>query len=131
VPKHHATRNAPVRQKVTRKSVPTFNRGRVENTALSTKGKMPYCELARSEVLTAWPQILEGLIDKAMSGGYQQVKLLLELCDLSSMDPPESKQQHKRELCDALLEGLRLQLPEPERSMAECASRTDRNAGEK
>ena len=131
VPKQHSKRSAPATQKVTRKSAPGFNHGRVENTALSAKGKMHYCELARSEVITAWPRILQGLIDKAMSGGCQQAKLLLELCDLSIADPLPSRQQHQQQLCDALLEGLRLPIPKPKRAMTECSSQNDKDAGEK
>lgn len=72
--------------------------------------KAQYCDLVRAQVLVVWPQILQGLIEKAMSGGYQQTKLLLELCDLAREETVAS-QQSKQQLCDVLLEGLRLSSP--------------------
>lgn len=71
-------------------------------------GRAQYCDLVRSQVLAAWPRILEGLIEKATSGGYQQAKLLLDLCDLTREEPVQSSQVSKQQLCDALLDGLRL-----------------------
>jgi hypothetical protein len=62
----------------------------------------------RSLVLKAWPEIVRGLIEKAVGGGYQQAKLLLELCDFPAQASSWSKQEDKQQLCDALLEGLRL-----------------------
>jgi hypothetical protein len=59
-------------------------------------------------VLKAWPEIVRGLIDKAIGGGYQQAKLLLELCDFPTQASSSSVDEGKQQLCDALLEGWRL-----------------------
>jgi hypothetical protein len=66
-----------------------------------------YRELARSEVLAAWPQILEGLIEKAVGGGYQHTKLLLDLCELAAKER-DSEKHPNEQLCDALLNNLQL-----------------------
>lgn len=66
-----------------------------------------------------------------MSGGYQQAKLLLDLCELDSFESPQSSELNQQQLCDALLEGLRLQSPKPESPMAEDVICRDRNPGEK
>jgi hypothetical protein len=79
---------------------------------MSPEKRIQYCDIARSQVLAAWPKILEGLIEKAMCGGYQQTKLLLDICDLAAMMPLQSDQRPKEQLCDALLD--RLMLPSPE-----------------
>lgn len=75
---------------------------------VSPKSRAQYYDLVRSQVLAAWPQILQGLIEKAVNGGYQQAKLLLDLCDLAREEPVQSNQQSKQQLCDVLLDGLRL-----------------------
>ncbi len=74
---------------------------------ISPNSRGQYCDLVRKQVLAAWPQILQGLIEKARAGGYQQAKLLLDICDLASAEPLQSSQQSKQQLCDALLDGLR------------------------
>jgi hypothetical protein len=79
---------------------------------VSPEKEIQYCDAARSQVLAAWPQILEGLIEKAMCGGYQQTKLLLDLCDLATMKPSQPDPQPREQLCDALLDRLGLSLPE-------------------
>ncbi|MGC1872091.1 MAG: hypothetical protein WA700_14140 [Acidobacteriaceae bacterium] len=67
-----------------------------------------YRELTRTEVLAAWPQILQGLIEKAMGGGYQHTKLLLDLCELAAKVPQEPDESPREQLCDALLNNLQL-----------------------
>jgi hypothetical protein len=71
-----------------------------------------YRELARSKVLAAWPKILQGLIKKAMGGGYQHTKLLLDLCELAAKVPQRSGETSSEQLCDALLNNLQLRPPE-------------------
>jgi len=67
-----------------------------------------HTELTRELVLQAWPEIVRGLIKKAASGGYQQAKLLLDLYEIADKHDSQSNEQHRRQLCDALLEGLGL-----------------------
>ena len=71
-----------------------------------------YRELARSRVLAAWPQILQGLIEKAIGGGIQHTKLLMDLCELATKEPYRSDEDPNEQLCDALLNNLRLRPPE-------------------
>ncbi|MBA3916561.1 MAG: hypothetical protein H0X25_22490 [Acidobacteriales bacterium] len=77
-----------------------------------------YAEQARRLVLEAWPEIVRGLIKKAASGGYQQAKLLLELCDLANADVSTVNEQRRQQLCDALLEGLGLSPDKPDDEVA-------------
>lgn len=65
-----------------------------------------YSELARLLVLASWPAIVQGLITKAVAGGYQQAKLLLDLCALTQVDASNLNDERKQHLCDALLQGL-------------------------
>lgn len=65
-----------------------------------------YAELARQLVLAAWPDIVHGLIEKAASGGYQQAKLLFDVCNLNDPDAGIASEAKRRQLCDVLLEGL-------------------------
>lgn len=67
-----------------------------------------HTERARELVLAEWTAIVRGLIKKAKSGGYQQTKLLLELCEITGTDASQLNEQRKRQLCDALLEGFGL-----------------------
>lgn len=76
-----------------------------------SKVRSNYRELMQSQILAAWPLILQGLIEKAMSGGYQQAKLLLDMCELATMEPQASGVRKEEQLCDALLENLRLEPP--------------------
>jgi hypothetical protein len=62
-------------------------------------------------VLAAWPKILQGLIEKAMGGGYQHTKLLLDLCELAAKEPQLSDESPREQLCDALLNNLQLRPP--------------------
>lgn len=107
--KQRSNRSAPIKQRAIRKRTQTAD-GR--QAKVSPEKRIQYCDVARSQVLAAWPQILEGLIEKAMCGGYQQTKLLLDLCDLAAMRPLQSDQQPREQLCDALLDRLGLPLPE-------------------
>jgi hypothetical protein len=75
---------------------------------MSPQEQAGYRELARAQVLAAWPQILQGLIEKATSGGYQHTKLLLDLCDLATKEALDPSQQAGEQLCDVLLDNLRL-----------------------
>ena len=128
VPEKRSTRKTPARQRVPRKSATGTNKGRssggnlpvTEGAAVS--GKLPVnrklsekenitrqAELARGLVLKSWTAIVQGLIKKAKTGGYQQTKLLLDLCELTNADGSAGNEQRGRQLCDALLEGLGLQ----------------------
>ena len=110
--KQRSNRSAPTKEVAVQKR--TLGRGgwRNTDTKASPNSRDQYCDLVRAQVLVAWPKILEGLIEKAMSGGYQQAKLLLDLCDLAGEEPVQSSQSSKQQLCDALLDGLRLSSPE-------------------
>lgn len=68
-----------------------------------------YCtESARRLVLASWNAIIQGMIEKAMAGGHQQAKFLVDLCSLPDPEATELNEERKRQLCDALLEGLDL-----------------------
>ncbi len=67
-----------------------------------------YALTAKQLVLDAWPDIVQGLIKKAIGGGYQQTKILLDLCHFASKDASHLNEKEKQDLCDALLHGLRL-----------------------
>ena len=67
-----------------------------------------HTETARDLVLEAWPKIVQGLIKKATGGGYQQTKLLLDLCGITGSEVAALDEQRRQQLCDALLEGLGL-----------------------
>jgi hypothetical protein len=75
---------------------------------MSPQGQGGYREFARAQVLAAWPQILQGLIEKATSGGYQHTKLLLDLSDLATREATDRGQDAEEQLCDVLLDNLRL-----------------------
>jgi hypothetical protein len=68
-----------------------------------------YRKFARTQVLAAWPEILKGLIEKAMDGGYQHTKLLLDLSQLATKEPRQPGEHPREQLCDALLDNLTLQ----------------------
>jgi hypothetical protein len=86
--------------------------GQNADTKLVLATQKGYRELTRSKVLAAWPKILQGLIEKATAGGYQHTKLLLDLCELAAKEPPQSDESPNEQLCDALLNNLRLRPPE-------------------
>ncbi len=73
-------------------------------------------------VLEAWPEIIDALVARARSGRYQEIKLLIELCDLGTVDPDQLNDERQRQLCDALMEGLRLTFGPPENPGTEAAS---------
>lgn len=110
--KGRSSRRAPIKKQVTRNKERA--RAGVQNadTKLILETQEGYRELARSAVLAAWPQILQGLIEKAMGGGYQHTKLLLDLCELATKEPHDSDEYPSEQLCDALLNNLRLRPPE-------------------
>jgi hypothetical protein len=112
VSKERSSRRAPIRKQATRKRERTRVDGQNAETKLIGQTQEGYRELARSEVLAAWPQILEGLIEKAMGGGYQHAKLLLDLCELAGKEPHKSDKRPSEQLCDALLNNLQLRPPE-------------------
>jgi hypothetical protein len=109
VSKQRSNRSARIKQRASRKKAPNGDGGQTE---ASQEKRTQYYDVARSQVLAAWPKILEGLIEKAMCGGYQQTKLLLDLCDLAAMRPSQSDRQPKEQLCDVLLDRLGLLSPE-------------------
>jgi hypothetical protein len=108
VSKERSSRRAPIKKQVTQKRERTRVDGQNAETKLIGQTREGYRELARSEVFAAWPQILEGLIEKAMSGGYQHTKLLLDLCELAGKEPHDSDKHPSEQLCDALLNSLQL-----------------------
>jgi hypothetical protein len=106
--KERSNRRAPETIQAFHKRVPNGDVRRNTDTKTSPSSGDQYYELVRAQVLIAWPQILQGLIEKAMNGGYQQAKLLLDLCDFSREAPVRPSQLSKQQLCDALLDGLTL-----------------------
>jgi hypothetical protein len=62
-------------------------------------------EAVRTMIAASWPQIVEGLIEKARGGNYQHAKLLLEFFALVQTDG-ETDREEKEQLCDALLRNL-------------------------
>lgn len=69
---------------------------------------LDYAEVVRQMVLESWPAIVKGLIKKAVAGGHQQAKFLLDMYDLMETEASELNEQHSQRLCDALLEGFTL-----------------------
>jgi hypothetical protein len=112
VSKERSSRRAPVKRKVTRNPARGRSGGQVADVKVSFQGQGEYREQARSQVLAAWPQILQGLIEKAMCGGYQHTKLLLDLCDLDTSESLHPNQNGREQLCDVLLNNLQLRPPE-------------------
>jgi uncharacterized protein YjbI with pentapeptide repeats len=115
VPKQCSTRSGAAKCKLPRKGAAARKRQDLEEN-VAVDGNLSqeedvtqHTELARALVLAAWPGIISGLIEKAQGGGYQQAKLLLDLCELTGTDGSQLNEQRKQQLCDALLEGLRLQ----------------------
>ena len=124
--KQSSTRSTPVNEKPPRRRTAGARTKRSADADASKGSPQPeedearHTEMARELVLAAWPGIVRGLIKKAMSGGYQQTKLLLDLCEITGTEASQANEQRRRQLCDALLEGLGLPAgPEKE------ASRTD------
>jgi hypothetical protein len=115
VPKRCSTRSGAAKRKLSRKGAAASERQNVEESGAVDGNLSPeedvtqHTELARALVLAAWPGIISGLIEKAQGGGYQQAKLLLDLCELTVTDGSQLNEQRKQQLCDALLEGLGLQ----------------------
>lgn len=70
--------------------------------------------LARKLVLSSWKGIIQGLIKKAIEGGYQQTKLLLELGQITQDETKCVTESDRQQLCDALLQGLQVCLPTQE-----------------
>jgi hypothetical protein len=62
-------------------------------------------EAVRAMIAASWPEIVEGLIDKARGGNYQHAKLLLEFFALVRTDDVTDREE-KEQLCDALLRNL-------------------------
>ena len=112
MPKERSSRRAPMKKQVTRDSERVRVGGEHADTRLNSGTQEGYRELARSKVLAAWPKILQGLIEKAMGGGYQHTKLLLDLCEMATKVPQQSEESPNEQLCDALLNNLRLRPPE-------------------
>ena len=67
-----------------------------------------YARVARKLLQEAWPEIVAALVAKAKNGRYQEIRLLLELCDLARVDRNQVKEERQRQLCDALMDGLGL-----------------------
>jgi hypothetical protein len=105
--KERSSRRAPIKKQVGQKRKRSLADGQNTEAMLISQTREGYRELARSEVLAAWPQILEGLIEKAVGGGYQHTKLLLDLCELAAKER-DSEKHPNEQLCDALLNNLQL-----------------------
>ncbi len=95
----------------------------VDGNLLREEDVTQHTEMARALVLAAWPGIVQGLIKKAKSGGYQHAKLLLELGALTGTDNSQLNNQRQRQLCDALLDGLGL----PEKQLEDAEAKLDAN----
>jgi hypothetical protein len=118
VSKERSSRGAPISKQLTRKRERSRLHGQSAKTKIILRKPEGYRELARSEVLAAWPQILEGLIEKAIGGGYQHTKLLLDLCELATRDLNHPDTPPSEQLCDALLNSLQLRPLEGVRNAA-------------
>jgi hypothetical protein len=126
VPKQRSTRSAPAKRKPSRKRTASVSSGQDVDGNLSIEENITkYAEQARRLVLAEWHGIVQGLIKKAKSGGYQQTKLLLDLCDLSNMDASQLNEQRREQLCDVLLKGLKLSSAQPEDETAEVERRQE------
>ena len=68
-------------------------------------GSDTYIQQARSLLLASWQQIVQGLIDQAARGGYQQAKMLLELCGITKVG---GSTEQGKSLSDSLLQGLEI-----------------------
>ena len=110
--KERSSRRALIKKKVTRSKEKAWGDGQDADVRLISETREGYREQARSQVLAAWPKILQGLIEKAMSGGYQHTKLLLDLCELATKESHNSNEHTGEQLCDVLLNNLRLRPPE-------------------
>lgn len=113
MPKQRSTRSVPAKRAARKSKAAVDTEWDVDGSLSIEENITKYAEQARGLVLAAWPEIVQGLIKKAMSGGYQQTKLLLDLCDLTNVDAPQLNEQRKEQLCDALLEGLGLLSAQP------------------
>lgn len=109
MPKQRSTRRAPVKGgSVRRKRGDAAKELKAHDLALPERGAERQAELARGLVVAAWPEIVQGLIEKAVDGGYQQTKLLLDLCEFVRSDLSPIDGERPQQLCDVLLEGLGL-----------------------
>ena len=75
-----------------------------------------FIRIARSQILTSWEQIVKGLIDQAVQGGYQHAKMLLELCGISKIEQGKKRPAAKSSLSDQLLKGLAICVEERDTS---------------
>jgi len=107
VPKQSSTRSTSKKRRTEPRPARPMQGGEPCNTSCSVSEMPKDCsELARMLVLASWPAIVQGLIAKAIAGNYQQTKLLLDMCALPDAGRSNFNEEHKRQLCDALLEGL-------------------------
>lgn len=110
--KERSSRRAPIKRQSTRNTERTRVGRQDADSRLASETQEGYRELARAQVLAAWPKILRGLIEKATGGGYQHTKLLLDLCEMAAKQPQRSDESPNEQLCDALLNNLQLRPPE-------------------
>lgn len=111
VRKEDQRRSVPLSENSNRTGAVAINGRQGENgTPLREENILNYADMARELVMVAWPEIVRGLIKKAADGGYQQTRLLLDICNLAESDAP--LQNGTWHLCDVLLEELNL-LPLP------------------
>jgi hypothetical protein len=138
VPKERSTRRAPAKRRPPRKSAVRTNGGQRADGSVPAGGNLSvsgnpsteesitkHTALARGLVLKSWTGIVQGLIKKAKTGGYQQTKLLLDLCELTNADGSLLNEQRRQQLCDTLLEGLGLPSAQPEDEAAEPGPRPE------
>lgn len=109
MPKQRSTRGAPAKRKNLRKNAAGGSGGgNPDGIPLTEDNISKYTDSARQLVFEAWPEIVQGLIKKAAEGGYQQAKLLLDVCHLIEPDGSLFEEERQRQLCDVLMEGLEL-----------------------
>ena len=128
--KQCSARNASAKGSLSRKGAVGARKSQGVDRSMSVGGNLlreedvtQHTEMARALVLAAWPGIVQGLIKKAKSGGYQHAKLLLELGALTGTDNSQPNNRRRQQLCDALLEGLGL----PEEQLDDAAAKLDAN----
>ena len=107
MPRQSSTRsNSAKRRTEPRRKRSMQGEGLCSTSCSASEMPKDHSELARMLVLASWPAIVQGLISKAIAGNYQQTKLLLDLCALTDVETSAFNEDHKQQLCDALLEGL-------------------------
>ncbi len=71
-----------------------------------------FIRIARRQIYKSWKQVVQGLIDQAIKGGYQHTKMLLELCGVTGQSGKNVLVKKKMSLSDRLLQGLEFYVDE-------------------